>query len=309
MLKGAIARRYAEAVLEIAIEQNTLDRWRADLRLIGEAFANRQLAFVLREPKIRADRKELIVRDLLARRVQPDALNLALLLVQDNLVEIAPRLALEFERLYNDYRGQAVAQVTTVIPLDDRERALIAGKLQALTGKRILLEERVDPSILGGVVARVGDTLIDGSVRRRLMLLREQIIQGGGSFGGPLDGQPEPPAPDGGGPSGEPSAGAPPLPADGEGPGERPVGPPAGDTSGSTPPTTGGPSKAPGPGAGAGGVSGGSTSASAAGQRLTAGAPRPMDAPRVDPRPAPAQVGARSQQNRRSSGRNKKRRR
>ncbi|HEV7127805.1 MAG TPA: ATP synthase F1 subunit delta [Ktedonobacterales bacterium] len=189
MLKGAIARRYAEAVMQIATEQHTQDQWRADVRTIGEAFGNRQLAFVLREPKIAAQRKELALRDLLSARVQHDALNLALVLVRDELVEIAPRLALEYERLYNEFKGQAVAQVTTAQPLDDAERAQVVNQLSQRTGKRIILEERVDPAILGGVTARVGDELIDGSVRRRLSLLRQQIIKGGGGFGGPTDGQ------------------------------------------------------------------------------------------------------------------------
>jgi ATP synthase F1 delta subunit len=301
VLKGAIARRYAEAVLAIAVEQNTLERWRADLRLIGEAFGNRQLAFVLREPKIRADRKELIVRDLLASRVQPDALNLALLLVRDGLVEIAPRLAQEFERLYNDYRGQAVAEVTTVTPLNDNERALIARKLQALTGKRILLEERVDPSILGGVVARVGDTLIDGSVRRRLALLRDQLIQGGGNFGGPLDGEP---SPDGSGPSGDPAGGAP------AGGGTDPfiVGPPAGGSGdGSAPPAApDGPASASSPGGSAGGGSAGRPASALETTSRPLGA---LGTPRLAPQPVLAQVGARGPQNRRQAGRNKKRRR
>lgn len=193
MLKGAVARRYAEAVMEIASQQpGTLDRWLADVRLIGEAFGNRHLAFVLREPKIPAGRKEQVVRDLLEPKVQHEALNLALVLVRDDLVEIGPRLVVEFERLYNDYRGQAVAQVTSAMPLDDSERAQVASQLQRATGKRIILRERVDPAILGGVVARVGDTLIDGSVRRRLTLLRDEIIKGGGSFGGPMDGRPSP---------------------------------------------------------------------------------------------------------------------
>lgn len=204
MANGAVARRYAQAVMEIAQQQGTVDRWLADVRLIGEAFGNRQLAFILREPKIPLSRKQLIVRDLLADKVRHDALNLALVLVQDDLVAAAPRLAQEFEHLYDDYRGQAKAQVTTAMKLDEAERSEIAAALQRVTGRRIILEERVNPSILGGVVARVGDTLIDGSVQRRLALLREQIIKGGGSFGGPTDGRVGP----GDGSAGGPNAGA-----------------------------------------------------------------------------------------------------
>ena len=73
------------------------------------------------------------------------------------------------------------------------------------------MQERVDPAILGGVVARVGDTLIDGSVKRRLMLLREQIVKGGGSFGGPQDGRP------GSEPDGGPEAGGGPAADSGTG--------------------------------------------------------------------------------------------
>lgn len=186
MLKGATARRYAQAVFEIGVEQGTVDRWRDDVRTLAEYYGDRHLSFVLREPKILFTRKEQIVRDLLGTKVQPGALNLALLLVERGLVEIAPAISTQFEKLYNDYRGQAVAQVTTAIPLDETLRGQIAGDLQRITGRRIILQERVDPSILGGVVARVGDTLIDGSLRRRFALLREQIVQG--ALGGPDDG-------------------------------------------------------------------------------------------------------------------------
>ena len=186
MLKGATARRYATAIFEIAAEQGNVDRWRDDVRQIAEYFGNRRLLFVLREPKIPPQRKEAIVRDLLAAKIQPEALNAALLLVERGLADLAPAIATYFEKLYNDYRGQAVAQVTTAIPLDDDLRAQITGELRQITGKRILLEERVDPSILGGAIARVGDTLIDGSLRRRFILLRQQIASG--AFGGPDEG-------------------------------------------------------------------------------------------------------------------------
>lgn len=183
---GATARRYAEAVFEIGVQEETVDRWRDDLRLLAEYLGNRRLAFVLKEPKIPFTRKEAVVRDLLAEKVKPEALNLALLLVERNLVELAPRISAAFDERYNDYRGQAIAHVTTAIPLDDTLRAQIAQELQAITGKRIILQERVDPAILGGVIARVGDTLIDGSLKRRFGMLRQRILAGG--LGGPDDG-------------------------------------------------------------------------------------------------------------------------
>lgn len=187
MIKGATARRYAEAVFEIGREQGTVERWLADLRTLAEYFGNKRLLFVLSEPKIPAPRKDQVVRDLLAGKVQPEALNLALLLVERGLAPLGPAIFQAFERRYNDYKGIAVAQVTTAIPLDDTLRAQIAAQLGRLTGKSIQLQERVDPAILGGAIARVGDTLIDGSLRRRFELLRQQIAAG--NLGGPDDGQ------------------------------------------------------------------------------------------------------------------------
>jgi F-type H+-transporting ATPase subunit delta len=108
--------------------------------------------------------------------VLPTSLNLALLIVQRNLVELMPNIATELQQLVLDYKNQAMAQVTTARPMDDRQQALIAQALQQRTGKSILLSTKVDPSILGGVVARVGDQVIDGSVQQRLQRLQRQLL-------------------------------------------------------------------------------------------------------------------------------------
>jgi len=187
VLKGATARRYAEAVFGLAGEQNTVDRWLQDLRLIAEYLSDHRLVFLLSEPNIQFNRKELVVKDLLNGKVQLEALNLALLLVERGLVELAPRVRDEYERKYNDFHNQIPANLTTAMPIDDVTRATVLADLQRLTGKKVLLAERVDPTILGGAIARVGDTLIDGSVRRRLQLLRQQM-QRGGMFSSQMDG-------------------------------------------------------------------------------------------------------------------------
>ena len=187
MLKGATARRYAEAVFELGVEQNTVDRWLQDLRLIADYFSDHRLIFLLSEPNIQFPKKELIVKDLLDGKVQPGAIALALLLVERGLVELAPRIRDEFARKYDDYHHQIHANLTTAMPIDDVTRAGVVADLQRLTGKKVLLDEQVDSSILGGAIARVGDTLIDGSVRRRLQLLKQQL-QRGGMFTSQMDG-------------------------------------------------------------------------------------------------------------------------
>lgn len=178
MLKGAIARRYAGAMFGLAIKQNTLDRTRDDVKEIGELFAIRKLAYLLREPKIPTKRKETALRQALEDKVLPTSLNLALLVVQRELVDIMPNIAREFEQMVLDYRNEAIAQVTTAAQLDGAQKTTVKQALEKLTNKKILMETRVDPNILGGVVARVGDQIIDGSIRQRLSALQQQLLTG-----------------------------------------------------------------------------------------------------------------------------------
>ncbi len=176
MLKGAIARRYAEAIFELARKQNTLDRTLEDVKEIAALFAHRKLAYLLREPKISVKRKETAIRQALASRVLPTSLNLALLIVQRELVDYMQNIATELENLVLDYRNQAIAEVTTAVPLDEKQQALVKKALERRTGKNIVMQTRVDPSILGGIVARVGDQVIDSSVRYRLASLQQSLL-------------------------------------------------------------------------------------------------------------------------------------
>lgn len=178
MLKGAIARRYAGAIFDIGLKQNTLDRTLADVEHIAELFSIHKLAYLLREPNIPAPRKETAVRQGLASRVLPTSLNLALLVIQRELVDAMPNIARELHQLVLDYKNEAVAEVTTATQMDETQQKLVKQALERMTGKKIVLETRLRPDILGGVVARVGDQVIDGSVDRRLKLMQQQLLTG-----------------------------------------------------------------------------------------------------------------------------------
>jgi F-type H+-transporting ATPase subunit delta len=178
MLKGAIARRYAEAMFQIALKQNTVDRTLEDVKNITEIFANRKLAYLLREPKIPIQRKEKVLREALTGRVLPTSLNLTLLVVHRELVDVMSHIARELETLVLNYRNEAIAQVTTAAAMDEAESELVKEALERSTGKTVIMGTRVDPRILGGVIAQVGDQLIDASVRYRLQALQRELLTG-----------------------------------------------------------------------------------------------------------------------------------
>ena len=183
MPKGAIARRYAGAMFDIGLKQHSLERTLEDVRGIAQVFAHRKLAYLLREPKVPAQRKETAIRQALANKLLPTSLNLALLVVQRELVDIMPNIANELDRLVLNYKNEAIADVTTATRIDDAELTQIKQALEKRTGKTIITRARIQPDILGGVIARVGDQVIDGSVRSRLAALRQQLLKSAVSSG------------------------------------------------------------------------------------------------------------------------------
>ncbi|HLX41603.1 MAG TPA: ATP synthase F1 subunit delta [Ktedonobacteraceae bacterium] len=176
MPTGAIARRYAGAMFDIGLRQNQLDRTLEDVQGIAQVFAHRTLAYLLREPKVPAKRKETAIRQALTSKVLPSSLNLALLVVQRELVDVMPNIARELEQLVLDYKNEAKAEITTATQIDDAQVSEIKHALEHLTGKTIIAQTNIRPDILGGVIARVGDHVIDGSVRYRLSALRKQLL-------------------------------------------------------------------------------------------------------------------------------------
>jgi len=183
MPKGAIARRYAGAMFDIGLKQHSLERTLEDVRGIAQVFAHRKLAYLLREPNVPAQRKETAIRQALANKLLPTSLNLALLVVQRELVDIMPNIANELEQLVLNYKNEAIADVTTATRIDNAELTQIKQALEKRTGKTIITQARVQPDILGGVIARVGDQVIDGSVRSRLAALRQQLLKSALSSG------------------------------------------------------------------------------------------------------------------------------
>ncbi len=179
MAVRAYARRYAQAVFEIAREQDGLDKWQAELeRLVGLVADVAVLAW-LEDPKVPFEAKARLLEDSLGD-VDPLALNLVYLLLTRGRLGMAADIAAEYRRLLNSYRGIEPAAVVTAVPLDDQERQRLAEQLGAITGNKVVVEAEVAPALVGGFVARVGGKLLDGSTRSRLKALQKELAQGTG---------------------------------------------------------------------------------------------------------------------------------
>jgi len=174
MPKKAHARRYAQAVFEIALEKNELDRWQTDLEKLATVMADPTFLAAMDSPKIKFDDKARLLAERLGE-ISPTARNLALLLVSRNGAGMIGQMAGEYQRMLNAYHGIQTAEVTTAIPLDDADKSRLAEHLSTIVGSQVTVKAAVDPRILGGVVARVGGKLLDGSTRSRLEALKKQL--------------------------------------------------------------------------------------------------------------------------------------
>lgn len=178
MLTGGAAKRYAQAVFGIARDTDSFDSWQQALTAMTELVADEQGRRFFESPKVSNAQKRQAAERYLTARVSPAALNLARLLIERDRFPQVDRIAAAYAELVREHRGIAVAEVTTAVPLDAGATEEVRRRLGALVGKQIELHAHVDPSIMGGVVARVGDYLIDGSVSGQLSRLRARLAHG-----------------------------------------------------------------------------------------------------------------------------------
>jgi len=173
--RGASARRYAEAVFEIAEESNMLDAWSDDLRTIADFVAEPDVALVLGSNRVPREQKMRLLKAGLEAHVSPLAMNLVRLLDERGKILIARDIQTAYQERADDRRGVAHAVVTTAVALSDDECDAVATRLSSMTGKRVDITPVVDEAIIGGIIARIGDELIDGSTRSRLVALKRRL--------------------------------------------------------------------------------------------------------------------------------------
>ena len=179
-------RRYAEAAFELASRDRAIDAWGRDLQTAATMVGDERVARLLDDPSRPFAERSGILDRLLGKRVRPAVANLVRLLVERGRLEIIGAIADEFRRLVNAERGIVSAIITTASPLRPDETAAIEERLRTMTGATVELQVQIDPALIGGLTVRIGDRLIDASVRGRLERLREQFTASGGRPHGAL---------------------------------------------------------------------------------------------------------------------------
>jgi F-type H+-transporting ATPase subunit delta len=173
-MASAAARRHARAAFQIALERNELDICRGDLERLSKAVEDPLLFAFLENPKVHFENKAKVLRQGFAG-VNPMVINLALLLVSRGRLNIITNVAKEYERMVDEKKGIAHADVVTAVSLSSDDENKLARRLGDIVGSKVVVSTGVSPEIIGGLVIKVGDKLIDGSTKSQFRALKKSM--------------------------------------------------------------------------------------------------------------------------------------
>jgi F-type H+-transporting ATPase subunit delta len=177
-LGGSVARRYARALFEIGVAKGSFEAFGRELEALAEVYrGSPELRQTLENPVFQLSQRRGILEKVLPR-VAPtrEVHNFALLLLERRRIDQLPLIARAYQELVDQQLGRVRAVVTSAKPLDSTALASVQRALEKRTGKKVEITTQVDAALIGGVVARVGDLLLDGSLRTRLDSLRARVL-------------------------------------------------------------------------------------------------------------------------------------
>lgn len=178
MRDETVARNYADTLFELARRHHGLDAFAEGIDTVARSLdENPRFRLFLETPRIADTDKKKVVRKIFGDELPAPLVRFLLITIDKRRQRLLRAIAREYAARLDEHEGRAHVEVTLARPVDDATRALLADRLTKLLGKRAIPHVRVKPAILGGVVVRAGDTIYDGSLRRRLEGMRRQLMK------------------------------------------------------------------------------------------------------------------------------------
>ncbi len=181
MANRSVARRYARAFIELAAEQGVVEEIDQELTRVGAAFRGESapLYEVLANPIFTLQERRAILGDLLPRLDLRDLTqHLLQLILEKGRFDLLHEISEVYTTYADERAGRARVLVTTAEPLTPQLEAEVRAALEQVTGKQVLMDTRVDPDLIGGMIARVGDKVFDASVHTRLQNIKQRLLSG-----------------------------------------------------------------------------------------------------------------------------------
>lgn len=173
-----IAARYAKSILDLAKDTGKLDTVKKDMELFSEAIGNRDLFLLIKSPIVKADKKLSIFKAIFGDKVDELTSSFFDIVIRKGREELLPEIAQAYVGQYNQMHNITSAEVITATEISEDLMSQIKGKINGLgvNADNVLLNKKIDPTIIGGFILQVGDKLIDASVKSNLTKLRKELV-------------------------------------------------------------------------------------------------------------------------------------
>ena len=173
-----VSKTYSHALFEVAIESNLLERVSDDFEFVVKSLEEYPSFYeIIISPKIQSEEKKQIMDDTFGGKISSEVLNFIKILIDKKREGYIKEIFSEFKKISNDHNGLVVAKVESVISLEEDVIKKLEAKLNTLTGKTVTVKNVINPEIVGGLIVNVGDKIIDGSVRKKLENLKNDLAQ------------------------------------------------------------------------------------------------------------------------------------
>lgn len=170
-------RRYAEALYEVAEEKGKVDEYLEDLRIIVDMFKNDEnFIKVIKHPRISTSRKRELFTTIFKDKIDDELLSFLLILINKGRILYLEEKLKEMEKIHLERHNTLIAEVKTAVPLTEEEKNKLVEKLEKKYDKKILLDDSIEKKLIGGVYVRVGDDVIDGTIKHKLEDLKKRIL-------------------------------------------------------------------------------------------------------------------------------------
>ena len=173
-----IAKRYARAALSNAIEKSLLDNFYKDFMLVQNSIkGSRELELLFKNPVTNKNKKKSIVKELFGKYIDNESLEFFSFLIDKGRDNIVFEILQSFFEIRNEYLGLLEVNVFGFYPLSEDQQKEIKSELEKITNKKVSVSFQVDKSIMGGVIIKIDDTVLDASIKRKLELLKEHMLK------------------------------------------------------------------------------------------------------------------------------------
>jgi F-type H+-transporting ATPase subunit delta len=177
-VSGGSARRYAQAAFEVAVAKRDVKGWQKDLETLEAILTDPDVGLALENPRLDEGKRVGLALSLMPAGFNQERSNFLKLLVLGRRTNLAAEIRAGFQALVDDAEGRTEFEVTVPLKLSAEEERTITLELAGKVGREVKVNVVVDPEIIGGLIIRQGDHVVDGSVRRRLAEMREELLAG-----------------------------------------------------------------------------------------------------------------------------------